>query len=57
MTDKEIKITLTDEEADLIIKALNGYRYIVSDVMSYDDMIELDQIIDSIWYQLPERLF
>lgn len=57
MTDEEIKITLTDEEADLIIRALNGYRYIVSDVMSYDDRIELNQIIDSIRYQLPERLF
>lgn len=57
MTNEEIKITLTDEEADLIIRALNGYRYIVSDVMSYDDRIELNQIIDSIRYQLPERLF
>ena len=55
--DEEIKIILTDEEADLLIRALSGYRYIVSDVMSHNEMKKLDEIEMSIFYQLPERLF
>ena len=57
MTDKEIKITLTEEEADLLIKALDGYRYITSYVWSYNEPREQKAVVDSILDQLPHRLF
>lgn len=57
MTNEEIKITLTDEEADLLIKALDGYRYITSDVLSYDETRQQKVVVDSILDQLPDRLF
>lgn len=57
MTNEEIKITLTDEEADLLIKALDGYTYITADVLSFRDIQRQKAVKDSILEQLPGRLF
>jgi len=51
------ELTLTKEQAELIIKALDGYLYIVSDVLSYPETQHFFKLKQAILDQFPDDLF
>ena len=59
MTETKVyQLTLNEEQWDLILKAIDAYRYITCDVMSYDEIQDRQiKVIDPILKQLTDELF
>lgn len=59
MTETKLyQLTLNEEQCNLIIKAIDAYRYITCDVMSYDEIQDRqNKVIGPIFNQLPDELF
>lgn len=51
------ELALNKEQAEMIIKAIDGYLYIVSDVLSYEETQHYFKIKQAILDQLPKDLF
>ena len=57
MEDK-IVLSLTEEQCDLIIKAIEAYNYATTDVMGYDEIADRrNKIIKPIYVQMPDYMF
>ena len=58
MDNKTYTVTLTAEQCDLIIKAVDAYQYITSDVMSYDEIYDRRvKVIQPLLYSFADELF
>ncbi len=57
MEDK-IALSLTEEQCDLIIKAIEAYNFATVDVMGYDEIeYRRNKIIMPIYDQMPDGMF
>ena len=57
MEDK-IDLSLTEEQCDLIIKAIEAYAFATNDVMDYDEIAyRRNKIIMPIYAQMPDSMF
>lgn len=57
MEDK-IDLSLTEEQCDLIIKAIEAYAFATNDVMGYGEIADRrNKIIKPIYDQMPDSMF
>lgn len=58
MEDKKIVLSLTEEQCELIIKAIEAYNFATVDVMGYDEIEDRRyKIIMPIYDQMPDGMF
>jgi len=53
----KIEIDVTRNQIDLIENALQSYLRIVSDVLSYDEEVELNILASDFLAQIPDKLY
>lgn len=53
----KIEIDVTRNQIDLIENALQSYLMIVSDVLSYDEEVELNILVSDFLAQIPDKLY
>lgn len=53
----KIEIDVTRNQIDLIENALQSYLRVVSDVLSYDEEVELNILASDFLAQIPDKLY
>lgn len=57
MLKVKIEIDVTRNQIDLIENALQSYLRVVSDVLSYDEEVELNILASDFLAQIPDKLY